>query len=171
MIGTCSFWSWLLVSKSCSFCWRIFIFRAFARKINAGSESIMHCISLFTILTQVHTLLYYPVTLAAVFAVMEMAKRDNWAIAMVRISAIMVHGAWMVQVYVVFLYLHWFYLIRLASFSILSGWTVTGPHGSQRATTRWWSCPWCWPGTSWLLSSGRPSSWLSCTGGRRQGLD
>ena len=61
---------------------------------------------LLDILIKVHTLLYYPVTLAAVFAVMEMAKRDSWAIGMVRISAIMVHGAWMVQVCVIFPYNH-----------------------------------------------------------------
>jgi len=46
---------------------------------------------------KVHTLLYYSIYLAAVFAVLEMARRDSWAIGMVRISAIMVHGAWMVQ--------------------------------------------------------------------------
>ena len=48
---------------------------------------------------QVHTLLYYPVIFAAIFAMLEMAKRENWGIGIVRVSTVMLHGAWMVQVH------------------------------------------------------------------------
>lgn len=47
---------------------------------------------------QSHTLLYYPVIVAAMLVLLENKYRDSWSIGITRASIIMVHGSWMAQV-------------------------------------------------------------------------